>query len=396
MHIVSSEIETLNINIHNLCPDLELTSPVYFSNGATCHVPPIQQIDTGTIIEASFGIAFKQKDFKGALLYKLQGKYAARTDNLLNNRTASIEDTTTNIYFLVIWYIGDHIHRFYALLIDCSDNFIWDEDKLWVLYRKYSERFKYWDTSTITWLMHSDAIVKTRFDVTYGSDCKLDIVISEGIGKYNMWRPMRIDLGRLVSLLSMLIMLTYVVSLFIEPSVKLNINNQCLNFDLVSPTYAIGDGLELHRLPDHKVCAGDAISSGFISKSDNESNVVLIYRLQKCQAHESTETDEDASNTVHLLVVLNISGSKDLYADVLLVECDKRLDKDDLNDFYLENSNQFRCLSDYATDTWSLDDNTALMITFEFMNEDRTLDITISEVKGYNSTRMPVHIDLKR
>jgi hypothetical protein len=60
------------------------------------------------------------------------------------------------------------------------------------------------------------------------------------------------------------------------------------------------------------------------------------------------------------------------------------------------NFDQDGLFSDITTKTWSLDNNIALMTTFEIMNENRILNITISEVERDNNTRMPVHIDLKK
>jgi hypothetical protein len=314
----------LNITIHNQYPGLVLTSPVYFSNGTTCYVSSSQQIDTSNVMEASFGIAFRQENFKFALLYRLQRKHTNTTDNQRDSSTASIENTT-NIYILVLWNVDNYDHKFCVCLIECTSDFTWDEDKLWALYREYDEQFyKDYNYRTIPWLIHGDAVMETRREITYESDCKLDIFIYEGTGKYNMSKPVKINPKRLVLLLSKLIMLMYTVSLSIQPSFKLNIHNQCLNVDLISPTY-IADKLECHRPPDYKVCVGDTMRSGFIIKSDDMSCGILICRLKRKKAHESTEISEDTSNSACLLVVWEIFRSKGLYADVLLVEHDKGL-----------------------------------------------------------------------
>jgi Zn finger protein HypA/HybF involved in hydrogenase expression len=68
MHTVSFVKEALNITIHNQYPSSELISPVYFSTGTTCHVSPSQKTNTGTTMEASFGIVSKQTVFEGATL----------------------------------------------------------------------------------------------------------------------------------------------------------------------------------------------------------------------------------------------------------------------------------------------------------------------------------------
>jgi hypothetical protein len=88
----------LNIKINNLCLGLELTSPVYVNNNDTaCHVSPSQQTDTGAIMEACFGMAIRQDDFKGALLYKLRRKYTNRTDSHLNS--SSTKDMKNTCFF---------------------------------------------------------------------------------------------------------------------------------------------------------------------------------------------------------------------------------------------------------------------------------------------------------
>jgi hypothetical protein len=200
MYTVSFDKKALNITIRNLYPDLELTSPVYFSNGTTCHISPNQQADPANTVEASFGIDPKQYYFKGALLYKLQKKHTTRTDNRSSSSTASIKDTATNIHLLVVWSVDNNHYNRHVCLIECADDFIWDEDKLWALYRVYDdEQFcELCESNMITWLIHDNTVMKTRFDMTYESNYKLDIVISGGNGKYNMKRPMKIDTKRLV------------------------------------------------------------------------------------------------------------------------------------------------------------------------------------------------------
>jgi hypothetical protein len=209
---------------------------------------------------------------------------------------------------------------------------------------------------------------------------------------------MKINPKRLVLSLLMLIILMYVVRLNIRPSFKLNIHNQCSNVDLVLPIHITGDELECHRPPNYKVCASGTMESAFIIKWDRASYGILIYKLQKKQPHEDTETNEDTSSVTHLLVVWEISGSKKLCTDVLLVEHDKGFDwgKDDLEELYHKNSHRFRLWPNSVTEIWSLDDEVALMTTFKMMNRDYILDITISEVEKDNDTRMPVHINLER
>jgi hypothetical protein len=191
-----------------------LTSPVYFSTGTACHLSTSQKKGTETKAEASFGIDSKQKDFKCALLYKLQRKHNTKTVNQPNNGIASIVNIATSIHLLVIWDVKDHYHKFCAWLIECTNNFAWDEDKLWALHRIHSGHLDHKSNIAI-WLMHDGTVMKTRYDMTYGSDYKLDIFISEETGKYNMERPMKINPDRLVLPLSMLIVLKYMLLVFL-------------------------------------------------------------------------------------------------------------------------------------------------------------------------------------
>jgi hypothetical protein len=61
MCTVSFVKEALKITIHNQYQNLELTAPVYFSTGTTCHVSPGQQTNAGATMEASFGIVLSRK-----------------------------------------------------------------------------------------------------------------------------------------------------------------------------------------------------------------------------------------------------------------------------------------------------------------------------------------------
>jgi hypothetical protein len=239
--------------------------------------------------------------------------------------------------------------------------------------------------------------VKTKCYTAYGSDYQLDIIISEGAGKHKMSKPVKIIPERLVLSLSTLVVLMCPISLPIQPSFKLNIYNQCLNIDLVSPMYSTLGSLECYRAPNYKVCAGEIMRSTFIVWSDDESYGALICRLQRKQSHDSTEIGEDTSNTTQLLVVWRIFESNRLYVDILLAEHDKGFDwnRDNLSEFYRKNINQFRLYPNSVIEMWSLDANTELMTSFELVNGSCILNVTISEVVN-NCARMPVYIDLGR
>jgi hypothetical protein len=141
MCTVSSDIKLLNITIHNQYPGLELTSPVYFSTGTIYHVSSSQQVSTDNTVKASFGIDSKQKYRECALLYKLQRKHVTEPGNQPNNSTAFIEYTITNMYLLAVCDVKNNNHEFYVCLLEFTDDFAWDEDKLWALYKEYNDQF---------------------------------------------------------------------------------------------------------------------------------------------------------------------------------------------------------------------------------------------------------------
>jgi hypothetical protein len=389
----------LVITIHNQYPGLVLTSPLYFSNGTMCYVSPSQQIGTNDTMHAIFGIDSKQKGSKCALLYKLQRSYINITENQSNSNIASIDDIALDIHLLVILDVKDDYHRFCACLIYSTNDFTWDEDKLWKLCDSCNKQL-YWtyEYNVITWIVKNDIRIKTKCYITYGSDHNVDIIMPERALEHSTWKPVQIPKRWLVLLLLVLIVLIYVIRRHIQPSFKLNIHNQCLNINLISPTYVINDVLECHKPPAYIVYTEDTMKSSFTIKWYHKYYGALIYRIQKNQHNEFTEISEDTQSAVHLLVVWKFFEFRKIYVDVLLIEHDKRfkLDKDDLEELYRKNNNWFRWSPYSITETWSLDDNAALMITSEIMGEGQLLNVIISEVEGDNGTRAPVYIDLIR
>jgi hypothetical protein len=389
----------LRITVHIQYPGLELTSPAYCSTRTTtCYVSPSQQTATGTIIAASFGMDSKCDFFEGALIYKLQRKHATGTDNRPNNSVAAVNNTATNTYLLVALEVRDDYHGFCVCLIESTYNFILDISKLWALYREYNFVSKmHYKSNLITWLIHGNIVIKTEFDATYGLDCKLNIVISEGSWKHDILKPIKIDPQRSVLPLQILIVLMYMVSLYIQPPLKLDIYNQCSNIDLVSLLYTTGNGLERYRTLSHEVYAGNTMRFDLTaSTSYSKSDGALIYKLQMRQQRASTEIDQDASNATYLLVAWKSPSSYKLDADVLLVEHDKRpnWNKNDLEYFYRKNIDMFRSFYDSTAETWLLGDN--MILNIRTYREDRRLAITISELEWHSGAKMPVHVNPER
>jgi hypothetical protein len=415
MYAGSFDKKGLNITIRNQHPDLELAFPVYCSNGTTCHVSPSQQAGTGTTIEARFGKDSEQKTFEGVLLYKIQRRYATRTDGQPNSDIASTKDTITNTYLLLGWNVRNSDRKFYVCLVEIPHGFIRNEDMLWALHKTCNYQLyvnyksnkitlaiitlatKCSESLTNMWLMQGGTLMKIGANMAYGSDYKLDITLSKGTGCYNMKMPMKVDPKRLVLSLLMLLVLMYAVRLRTRPPFNLNIYNRCWNTDLISPTYITDHESECYKAPDYKVCTGNVMRFGFtICESENLHNGAFICRLQRRRSHKSAEISKDKLGAVCFLVVWRTSVTKGFCADILLVKYNGRFDKNILRKLYIMNINQFKLCSNSATKTWSLDDNTALMTSLEIMNEGHILNITTSKVNKHDCTRMPAHIDIRK
>jgi hypothetical protein len=173
------------------------------------------------------------------------------------------------------------------------------------------------------------------------------------------------------------------VSSYAQLSFELNIHNQCSNVDLVSPKYITGDELECYSSPGD-VHAGDARGFLFIIKSDDTSYGVVIYEIRRKQKHESTETSEDTSSVVYLLVVWEISESKELCVDVLLIEHD-RFDwcKNNLNRLYYVSHDWLKEYNDTISNTWFID-NMVLKTSFKVGGSKRSPELSMSISEGKN------------
>jgi hypothetical protein len=199
----------------------------------------------------------------------------------------------------------------------------------------------------------------------------------------------------------MLIVLIYAISLSIQPTFKLNIHNWCWDVNLVSPTYITGDELECHKPPDYIVYAEDTMKSGFIiNKLEDVSYGILIYRIQRKQTQKSTETGENTSSAIHLLVIWRISKSNMLYADVLLAECDKTFiwNEGKLKKLCHKNIDRLKKCNSTISNTWFMGNNVVLETSFNAsdLKENPELTVSISEEEKGDHTMGPFSINLER
>jgi hypothetical protein len=183
IYIVSLTLQSaVDVTIHNLCADIELTSPVHFIKDAMCHILLPQHVDSESIMKISFRTSMDQDTFGGALLYRLQRK----------------EDTSTNIRLLVIW--GWKSYRFYShvWLIEHESKFIWNEDELKRLYDTYNSRYDI-DFSTEEWSLGDDMKLRIVCETSHKGDFEMNIAIFEEDYLLYPTKPLWIDSNRQVS-----------------------------------------------------------------------------------------------------------------------------------------------------------------------------------------------------
>jgi hypothetical protein len=184
------------VTIHNQCPNTKLASPIYFGDGVVCPRLSNQQLDIGTAVRACFEINTTQDVSKGALLFKLQ-KYSNEQYNTDTSTTDTDKNVAKCVYMLVAWSMWYSILSTHVTLIEHTNEFTWDEDKLNKLYDKNCDWLKeYYDTLSDTWLIDYNVIFKTTLEVKFlRGNPEVSISISEGKDDYAI-KPFCINLER--------------------------------------------------------------------------------------------------------------------------------------------------------------------------------------------------------
>jgi hypothetical protein len=185
------------VTIHNQCSNTELAKPVYFSNGAVCPQLSNQQIDIGAKMRASFEINATQDEFEGALLYKLQ-RYSNSQYNMDTLAIETNKNETTHIYMLAIWKVKDFKPFAHVVLVEHTEEFTWNEDRLRKLYDKNNDWLReHDDIISDVWLIDDNMTLKMSFKVRGSKgNFELSIFISEEEKNDYAMRPLCVDFER--------------------------------------------------------------------------------------------------------------------------------------------------------------------------------------------------------
>jgi hypothetical protein len=180
--------------IYHRFPGVELVSPKYASDNATCYISPDKTVVVGFIAQAGFNINLTQGEPIGILMYELRKNNTKQ----FNKNTISSEDEATCIQLVMIWKVYEagklHVR---STIIEHDKGCIWDRDNLMKLARCYKLCDIQHFTVENTCLMHDNTVLMTRVNVTLEEECyELGMTISQGNLNEDVWRLCYIGIDR--------------------------------------------------------------------------------------------------------------------------------------------------------------------------------------------------------
>jgi hypothetical protein len=178
--------------VHNQCLGIELVSPVYAYDNATCHLSPDQRLDSGSTMKAGFNIDSTQEESIGILMYEL------KNTKQFSNNVISREDKARCAHFSMIWKVNNS-KEFYVNwhIIVHEKGRIWNRDKLIELAKQCDIFNIKHSPIEETLLTHNNTVLMTRANITHEGECYiLEITISETNIRHNTWRPWYLDMDR--------------------------------------------------------------------------------------------------------------------------------------------------------------------------------------------------------
>jgi hypothetical protein len=184
----------------------------------------------------------------------------------------------------------------------------------------------------------------------------------------------------------------YTISPDFQPTMKMNIHNQCSDFKLKDKEY-FSTGVNWNKRHDDEVDAGSMTSGDSIQLLATFGGVT-IYELRR----ESVESDDQRESAYTLLFVAwKSEGYKKFYVFVQLIDCDQTFSwhKIDPKEYYQRFSDQLSIYTGSIEDTWLIHDSSVLMTRLEldFTQRDGVLNIIISEGIRNRRTKISEWID---
>jgi hypothetical protein len=186
----------------------------------------------------------------------------------------------------------------------------------------------------------------------------------------------------------------HTISVKFQPTMKVNIYNQCLNFKLMNRG-CFSNGIVQGENLAPEVDTSSMMSVGF-RPVPSVFKDVMTYELRRKCVKSSEELD-----LIHIrfFVVWKTGGHKKLRAYINSVEYEEKLywNNTRLEEYYQRHASQLYTYTGPIKDTWLMHDGTVLMTELEldFTQRHDVLNITISEGIGDEYTRRPKLINPK-
>jgi hypothetical protein len=187
----------MDVAIYNQYLDIELVSPVCFCDCGIYNEHPVARTDVGAMMKISFQFGLEKLP-GGILMCEVQREGNIESDCQFSTDTTSIEaaeDTSKITRLLVAWKIehfGEPIVR--IILVEYDRELVLNEDRLAKLYDKVNEQFpKRYNPSRYTWLLSTNTVLETTYEVAQREGLELKIAISEGVKDWNTRAALWID-----------------------------------------------------------------------------------------------------------------------------------------------------------------------------------------------------------
>jgi hypothetical protein len=189
--------------------------------------------------------------------------------------------------------------------------------------------------------------------------------------------------------------LIHTISFEHQPSMKVNIHNQCSDFKLTGRN-GFKNCTDWNKEPDVEVDAGST-TNAILTSYWAEFKGAIMYKLQRKSVKSN---DQLRSTSILLCIAWRSEGYKKLRVFVHLIECDKTFywNECKLREYYQRYASQLNTYIGPIKDTWLLDGDTVLTTRLEldFTQRDGVLNIAISEgIKG-EYTKRPIWINPER
>jgi hypothetical protein len=187
-------------------------------------------------------------------------------------------------------------------------------------------------------------------------------------------------------------MLTHTISFASQPTMKMNIRNQCLNFKLIDRrSFNCDADWDKHPVEGVYTCSMISVD---LKSSSATFEGALTYQLQRKNIEFDDQPEEPTC--IRLFVAWKSEGYKELRVFAHLIEHGKWYGWSEaaLEEYYRKYISQTSVYTDPIRDTWSTHDGTMLMTRLELdlTQSSGILNVTISEGSWNGHTKRSIWI----